>query len=48
MITKFDSLYAGHVDLDNVGYGGTPINDRRYRQRASRHRAGQGARRWRC
>ena len=30
MITKFDSLYAGHVDLDNVGYGGTPINDRRY------------------
>ena len=30
MITKFDSLYAGHVDLTNVGYGGTPINDRRY------------------
>jgi alkanesulfonate monooxygenase SsuD/methylene tetrahydromethanopterin reductase-like flavin-dependent oxidoreductase (luciferase family) len=30
MITKFDSLYAGHVDLDNVGYGGTPINDRRF------------------
>jgi alkanesulfonate monooxygenase SsuD/methylene tetrahydromethanopterin reductase-like flavin-dependent oxidoreductase (luciferase family) len=30
MITKFDSLYAGHVDMDNVGYGGTPINDRRY------------------
>jgi alkanesulfonate monooxygenase SsuD/methylene tetrahydromethanopterin reductase-like flavin-dependent oxidoreductase (luciferase family) len=30
MITKFDSLYAGHVDLDDVGYGGTPINDRRY------------------
>ena len=30
MITKFDSLYAGHVDLDNIGYGGTPINDRRY------------------
>ena len=28
MITKFDSLYAGHVDLDNVGYAGTPINDR--------------------
>jgi hypothetical protein len=23
MITKFDSLYAGHTDLDNVGYGGT-------------------------
>lgn len=30
MITKFDSLYAGHIDLDNVGYGGTPINDRLY------------------
>ena len=30
MITKFDSLYAGHTDLDNVGYGGTPINARRY------------------
>jgi hypothetical protein len=30
MITKFDSLYAGHTDLDNVGYGGTPINERRY------------------
>jgi alkanesulfonate monooxygenase SsuD/methylene tetrahydromethanopterin reductase-like flavin-dependent oxidoreductase (luciferase family) len=30
MITKFDSLYAGHVDLDDVGYAGTPINDRRY------------------
>ena len=34
MITKFDSLYAGHVDLENIGYGGTPINDRRLRQRA--------------
>ncbi len=30
MITKFDSLYAGHVDLENVGYGGTPVNDRSY------------------
>jgi alkanesulfonate monooxygenase SsuD/methylene tetrahydromethanopterin reductase-like flavin-dependent oxidoreductase (luciferase family) len=30
MITKFDSLYAGHVDLTNVGYAGTPVNDRRY------------------
>jgi alkanesulfonate monooxygenase SsuD/methylene tetrahydromethanopterin reductase-like flavin-dependent oxidoreductase (luciferase family) len=30
MITKFDSLYAGHVDLDDIGYGGTPINDRLY------------------
>src|ERR1700716_3798760 len=24
MITKFDSLFAGHVDMDNVGYGGIP------------------------
>jgi alkanesulfonate monooxygenase SsuD/methylene tetrahydromethanopterin reductase-like flavin-dependent oxidoreductase (luciferase family) len=30
MITKFDSLYAGHVDMDNVGYGGTAVNDRRF------------------
>jgi len=28
-ITKFDSLFAGHVDMDNVGYGGIPVNDRR-------------------
>jgi len=30
MITKFDSLFAGHVDMDNVGYGGTAVNDRRF------------------
>ena len=30
MITKFDSLFAGHIDIDNVGYGGTPVNDRRF------------------
>ena len=30
MISKFDSLFAGHADLDNLGYGGTPINRRRY------------------
>jgi alkanesulfonate monooxygenase SsuD/methylene tetrahydromethanopterin reductase-like flavin-dependent oxidoreductase (luciferase family) len=30
MITKFDSLFAGHVDIDDVGYGGVPVNDRRY------------------
>ncbi len=28
MITKFDSLYAGHVDMENVGYAGTAVNDR--------------------
>ena len=31
MITKFDSLYAGHTDLDNCGYAGT----RRQRPTAS-------------
>ncbi len=30
MITKFDSMYAGHVDMDNLGYGGTAVNDRRF------------------
>ena len=30
MITKFDSLFAGHVDLENVGYAGVAVNDRRY------------------
>ena len=28
MITRFGSLYAGHVDLDNIGFEGTPVNDR--------------------
>jgi alkanesulfonate monooxygenase SsuD/methylene tetrahydromethanopterin reductase-like flavin-dependent oxidoreductase (luciferase family) len=28
MITRFGSLYAGHVDLDNIGLDGTPVNDR--------------------
>ena len=30
MITKFDSLFAGHIDMDDVGYGGIPVNDRRF------------------
>ena len=30
MITKFDSLYAGHVDMENVGYGGVAVNDRSF------------------
>ncbi len=30
MITKFDSSYVGTVDMENLGYRGTPINDRRY------------------
>src|SRR5437763_982600 len=28
MITKFDSLYAGHIDMDDIGYGGTAVNNR--------------------
>ncbi len=28
MITKFDSLYAGHVDMEDVGYSGVAVNDR--------------------
>jgi alkanesulfonate monooxygenase SsuD/methylene tetrahydromethanopterin reductase-like flavin-dependent oxidoreductase (luciferase family) len=30
MITKFDSLFAGYVDMENVGYGGTPVNERSF------------------
>ena len=30
MIDKFDSLFAGHVDMDNVGYTGIPVNDRSF------------------
>src|SRR4029079_12681936 len=30
MITKFDSLYAGHVDMDDIGYGGPAVNSRTY------------------
>ena len=29
MITKFDSSYYGTADMENLGYTGTPINDRR-------------------
>jgi alkanesulfonate monooxygenase SsuD/methylene tetrahydromethanopterin reductase-like flavin-dependent oxidoreductase (luciferase family) len=28
MITRFGSLYAGHVDLDGHGFDATPVNDR--------------------
>jgi alkanesulfonate monooxygenase SsuD/methylene tetrahydromethanopterin reductase-like flavin-dependent oxidoreductase (luciferase family) len=28
MITKFGSLYAGHVDFDDLGLDATPVNDR--------------------
>jgi alkanesulfonate monooxygenase SsuD/methylene tetrahydromethanopterin reductase-like flavin-dependent oxidoreductase (luciferase family) len=30
MITKFDSAYVGHVDMENLGYTGTPTNLRHY------------------
>ena len=30
MITKFDSLFAGHVDMTDIGYGGTAVNDRKF------------------
>jgi alkanesulfonate monooxygenase SsuD/methylene tetrahydromethanopterin reductase-like flavin-dependent oxidoreductase (luciferase family) len=30
MITKFSSLYAGHVDLGDMGQEATPANQRRY------------------
>jgi len=30
MITKFSTVYAGHVDLGDMGQAATPANDRRY------------------
>src|SRR6266853_5756204 len=32
MITKFDSSYYGTADIENLGYAGTPINERCYSQ----------------
>ena len=32
MITKFDSSYYGTADMEDLGYTGTPINERRYSQ----------------
>ena len=29
MITRFSSLYAGHVDLEDMGQEATPANERR-------------------
>ncbi|MCH8801233.1 MAG: LLM class flavin-dependent oxidoreductase [Chloroflexi bacterium] len=29
MITKFGSLFAGHVDFEDMGFDATPVNDRR-------------------
>lgn len=30
MIAKFDSLFIGPVDVDAVGCGGVPVNERRF------------------
>ena len=30
MITRFSTLYVGHIDLEQCGLGGTPADDRRY------------------
>lgn len=30
MITRFGSLFAGHIDLDDMGFDATPANDRSY------------------
>jgi hypothetical protein len=30
MITKFSTVYAGHVDLGDMGQQATPANERRY------------------
>lgn len=29
MITRFGTLYAGHVDFDDIGFDGPPVNSRR-------------------
>jgi hypothetical protein len=34
VLIHFDSSFAGHIDMDNVGYGGTPVNDRRFTNEA--------------
>ena len=30
MINRFGSLFAGHIDFDDMGFDATPANDRRY------------------
>ena len=30
MISKFSTVYAGHVDLGDMGQMATPANERRY------------------
>ena len=30
MIEYFDSMFAGHIDMEDIGYGGRAVNDRRF------------------
>ena len=30
MIKRFSTLFAGHVDLGDMGQDATPVNERRY------------------
>ncbi|MCH8088262.1 MAG: LLM class flavin-dependent oxidoreductase, partial [Chloroflexi bacterium] len=30
MINQFGTIFAGHVDLENIGLAGTAVNDRLY------------------
>ena len=30
MITRFGSLFAGNIDMEDIGLDGTPVNDRWY------------------
>jgi hypothetical protein len=30
MITRFSTLYVGHIELESCGLSGTPADDRRY------------------
>jgi hypothetical protein len=30
MITRFSTLYVGHIELEDCGLSGTPADDRRY------------------
>ena len=27
MITKFDNFYGGHVEMDNMGFQGLPVDE---------------------
>ena len=52
MITRFSTLYVGHIELEQCGLAGTPADDRRYPNAAAdrgvRHRRRAGPRRRRA